>query len=142
MRKCIWLCLSISSLLFVAVSWGQTSGQSQRRGILPAEAYLTNRDSSLELQIRRLKDAEAGMGVNHPKLSEVRERIVELEAELETLRTVPNPFSQFEDQGVSPQDIVERLSERELRILVVRLAVDVKDLRKRVAALERFNPSR
>lgn len=142
MQKHLWPSLWLSLLVLVAVSWGQTGNPPMRQGILPPEAYLTDRDSNLERQIKRLKDAEAGMGESHPKLAEVRKRIAELETELETFRAIPNPFSRFEDQGVSPSEIVERLSEEELRILVVRLAVDVKDLRKRVAALELFNPSR
>ena len=137
---------AVALLALVAVSWGQTRNRSENPsssyGILPPQAYLTDRDSSLERELRRLQDARAGMGINHPKLGEVERRIRDLEAELETFRAIPNPFQRFEDKGISPRDIVEQLSEEELRILVVRLAVDVKDLRERVAALERFNPSR
>ncbi len=138
---CCGLLLSATYLL--QPGQGQTRGNQQSSyGILPPQAYLTDRDSSLERELNRLKDARAGMGINHPRLASVEKRIAELEAEIATFRMIPNPFKKFEEQGVSPQDIVERLSEEELRILVVRLAVDVKDLRNRVAALERFNPSR
>ncbi len=147
MKKTHFSCIVCWTLLLWATyllqpGQGQTQGKQSSYGILPPQAYLTDRDSSLERELKRLKDARAGMGVNHPRLASVEKRIAELEAEIATFRKIPNPFKKFEEQGVSPQDIVERLSEEELRILVVRLAVDVKDLRNRVAALERFNPSR
>jgi hypothetical protein len=147
MRNQLGFIAAVVLLALVAVSWGQTGNRSGENspgsyGILPPQAYLTDRDSSLERELKRLQDARAGMGINHPKLADVERRIRDLEAELETFRAIPNPFQRFEDKGISPRDIVEQLSEEELRILVVRLAVDVKDLRERVAALERFNPSR
>jgi hypothetical protein len=142
MRKNVGMWLAISLATFVAIGLGQTKRPATRQGILPPEAYLADRDSNLEQELLRLKDAESAMGPNHPKLVSVQNRIAELEKELETLRAIPNPLVHLEEQGVSPRDIVNQLSEKELRGLAVRLALDVKDLRKRVEALERFNPSR
>ena len=147
MLKNRWMVLALCFFLLTGFQLGQYgSGQTRNQGgsygILPPQAYLTDRDSSLERELNRLKDARAGMGVNHPRLATVERRIAELESEIETFREIPNPFENFEEQGVSPKDIVDRLSEEELRILVIRLAVDVKDLRKRVASLERSLPSR
>lgn len=147
MTKNKWTVLTLGFVLLTGFQLGQygigqTRNQGNSYGILPPQAYLTDRDSSLERELNRLKDARAGMGVNHPRLSSVERRIAELETEIATFREIPNPFEKFEEQGVSPKDIVNRLSDEELRVLVIRLAVDVKDLRKRVASLERSLPSR
>lgn len=128
-------------MMFAAYCLGQTGGQ-RSEGILPPQAYLTERDSSLERELRSLKRSEAGMGEAHPQLPAVRKRIKDLEAELEAFRSIPNPFDRFEDEGLGPRDIVQQLSEEELRVLVVRLAVDVKDLRKRLLAVENSIPQR
>ena len=116
MRNQIGWCAGLAAFVLVAVAWAQTgdrqSGNAPSRvGILPPQAYLTDRDSSLERELKRLQEARAGMGVNHPRLADVEKRIRELEIELETFRAIPNPFAKFEQQGVSPQDIVKRLSE-------------------------------
>ncbi len=134
--------LSISLVVFMGIGLGQTNRQAARQGILPAEAYLTDRGSNLEQELRRLKDAESGMGPNHPKLAGVQQRIVELEHELAALHAIPNPLAHFEEKGVNPRDIVDQISEKELRGLAVRLALDIRDLRKRVEALERVKPPR
>lgn len=142
MWKNIALCLTVSLATLVGMGLAQTGRQPKRQGILPAEAYVTDRDSYLELELRRLKEAEAVMGPSHPKLAEVQLRIAESEKELETLKSIPNPFTRMDQQGLKPRDIVEQMSERELRGLAIRLALDLKDLRKRVEALERANPAR
>lgn len=142
MLKHLLLCLSVSLAAFVGVGLAQTGRQNKRQGILPAEAYLADRDSHLELELRRLKDAEAGMGPSHPKLGEIQKRIAEGEKELEALRAIPNPLARMEEQGLEARDIVDQISDKELRGLAVRLALDVKDLRKRIEALERANPPR
>ena len=142
MWKNIALCLTVSFAAFVGVGLAQTGRQSKRQGILPAEAYLADRDSNLELELKRLKEAEATMGPSHPKLAEVQKRIAEGEKELEALQAIPNPLARLEEQGVKARDIVDQISEKELRGLAIRLALDLKDLRKRVEALERANPPR
>lgn len=130
------LLLATLCLTSVAIGLAQTGPRSSE-GVLPPRAYLPDRDSSLEKQLKRLRDAEASMGERHPQLESVRKRIAELEAEVQAFRSIPNPFSRFEDAGVGPQEVVNRISEKELRVLVVRLAVDVKDLRTRVKDLEK-----
>jgi hypothetical protein len=82
------------------------------------------------------------MGPNHPNLAEVQKRIAEGEKELATMRAIPNPLARMEEQGINARDIVDQISEKELRGLAVRLALDLKDLRKRVEALERAKPGR
>ncbi len=142
MWKNISLCLAISLATMVGMGLAQTGRQGKRQGILPAEAYLTDRESNLEQEMRRLREAEAAMGPNHPKLAEVQKRIVEGEKELEALRAIPNPLARMEEQGLKARDIVEQISDKELRGLAIRLALDLKDLRKRVESLERANPPR
>jgi predicted RNA-binding protein len=142
MWKNISLCLIVSLATSIGMGLAQTGRQPNRKGILPAEAYLMDRESNLEQELRRLKDAESAMGPNHPKLTEVQRRIAEGEKELETMRAIPNPLARMEEQGVNARDIVDQISEKELRGLAVRLALDLKDLRKRVDALERANPPR
>ncbi len=142
MNKSIAGWIGLLLVAFVASVFGQTTRPSPRQGILPAEAYMTDRDSNLEQELRRLKDAEAAMGPNHPKLASVLKRIGELEVELATLRAIPNPLANFAAQGINPRDIVDQISDKELRGLAVRLALDLKDLRKRVEELERRNPPR
>lgn len=153
MKSTTWFLLALICLATIAVSSAQTrpddqagrdqqgrgqTGRNASEGVLPPQAYITDRDdSSLKRQLQRLEDAEANMGELHPQLPSVRKRIAELKAELEAFHAIPNPFQRFEEQGVGPQQIVDRLSEKELRVLVVRLAVDVKDLRSRVADLEK-----
>ncbi|MCA9131712.1 MAG: hypothetical protein KDA45_01090 [Planctomycetales bacterium] len=118
--------------LFVAISWGQ-SGRPRADSLnLPT----VSPEAKIEAQLRLMRNAEAGMGANHPQRAETRRRIAALEEELAGLTAVPNPFEDMKEQGVEPRDIVDRLSEKELRVLVVRLAVDVRDLRARVADLE------
>ena len=124
------------------VAWAQTGRATNRQGILPAEAYLADRDSHLQQELARLKESESVMGPNHPKLAEVQRRIVECEKELQALQALPNPLARLEEEGAKVRDIVEQISEKELRGLAVRLALDLRDLRKRVEALERANPVR
>jgi len=142
MWKTVALCLTVSVATLVGMGLAQTGRQPNRKGILPAEAYLMDRESNLDQELTRLKDAEAAMGPNHPKLAEVQRRIAEGEKELETMLAIPNPLARMEEQGIEARDIVEQISEKELRGLAVRLALDLKDLRKRVEALERANPVR
>ncbi len=140
MWKTIALCLTVSVATSVGMSLAQTGRPA--KGILPAEAYLMDRESKLDQELVRLKDAEAAMGPNHPKLAEVQRRIVEAEKELEAMRAIPNPLARMEEQGIKARDLVDQISEKELRGLAIRLALDLKDLRKRVEALERANPAR
>ncbi len=142
MWKTIALCLCVSAVTFVGMGLAQTGRPPARKGILPAEAYLMDRETKLDMEMARLKDAEAAMGPNHPKLAEVQKRIAEGEKELETMRAIPNPLARMEEQGINARDIVDQISEKELRGLAIRLALDLKDLRKRVEALERANPAR
>ena len=138
MRIHLALGLFLSSSLVAALVWGQTEESNLRtKRIVDEAGNYAQRESELTEQLRRLRSTESTMGANHPQLANVRQRIGALETELTALRSVPNPFKQFEDEGISPRDIVDRLSEKELRTLVVRLAVDVKELRSRVADLER-----
>ncbi len=58
------------------------------------------------------------------------------------MRAIPNPLARMEEQGIKARDLVDQISEKELRGLAIRLALDLKDLRKRVEALERANPAR
>jgi hypothetical protein len=134
--------LGIAILLLAAIGLGQTRPPAQRQADVAYRELETDREAKLEELLDRMKTAEAGMGGNHPRLPEVQKRIGELESELEMLRSIPNPFKRMEEQGMVPRDIVDQLSEEELRILVVRLAVDVKQLRTRVAVLERANTAR
>jgi len=142
MWKTIALCLTVSMATLVGMGLAQTGRQPNQKGILPAEAYLMDRESNLDQELTRLKDAEAAMGPNHPKRVEVQRRIAEGEKELETMRAIPNPLARMEEQGINARDIVDQISEKELRGLAVRLTLDLKDLRKRVEALERANPVR
>ena len=142
MWKNFALCLTVLLATLVGMGLAQTGRQPVRQGILPAEAYLMDRETNLEQELRRLKDAEAAMGPNHPKLAEVQRRIAEGEKEMETLKSIPNPLARMEEQGLRARDIVDQISEKELRGLAVRLALDLKDLRKRIEALERANPPR
>lgn len=142
MWKTIALCLSVSVVTLVGMGLAQTGRPQNRKGMLPAEAYLMERESKLDQELARLRDAEAGMGPNHPKLAEVKKRIADGEKELETMRAIPNPLARMEAEGINARDIVEQISEKELRGLAVRLALDLKDLRKRVETLERANPGR
>lgn len=127
-------------LLATALAWGQQ--ESNRRpassyDLLPAGADVSaKREAELAEQLERMQASEAVMGENHPQRENLRSRIVVAAAYLENLRSIPNPFKQLEEQGVKPRDIVEQLSEKELRLLVVRLAVDLKDMQKRVELLE------
>lgn len=82
------------------------------------------------------------MGPSHPKLPEVQRRIVECEKELQVLEALPNPLARLEEGGTKIRDIVDQISEKELRGLAVRLALDLRDLRKRVETLERAIPTR
>lgn len=141
MLKHLSLCLIASLAVLVGVGLSQTR-QSKRKGMLPAEAYITDRDTHLELELKRLKDAEAAMGPSHPKLAEVQKRIEESEKELEALRTIPNPLKRMEDEGVDARDMVDQISDKELRGLAIRLVLDLKDLRKRVEVLERASAPR
>ena len=142
MWKNFLLCLAVSLATLAGMGLAQTGRQANRQGILPAEAYLADRDSHLEQELIRLKEAEAVMGPSHPKLPEVKRRIAEGEKELESLRALPNPLARMEEQGVKARDIVDQMSEKELRGLAIRLALDLRDIRKRVDALERANPPR
>lgn len=145
MRRSITLGLLSSVMLMAAWGWGQ-SGTLPQGSIdtLPRgkDRGLAGREAELQGQLDRLRESVSGMGPNHPQLSKSLERIKQLENDLAAFVTVPNPFTELEQQGVKPQDIVERLNERELRTLVVRLAVDLKDLRQRVTELEQANPRR
>ncbi len=132
---------SVSVTAFVSISMAQTRTAS-RQGILPAEAYLADRDTHLEQELGRLRESEAVMGPNHPKLAEVQRRIAECEKELKALQALPNPLARMEEEGAQIRDIVDQISEKELRGLAVRLALDLRDLRKRVEALERANAPR
>ncbi len=58
------------------------------------------------------------------------------------LKALPNPLARLEDGGAQIRDVVEQINEKELRGLAVRLALDLRDLRKRVEALERAKPVR
>jgi hypothetical protein len=142
MWKSIALCLSVSVVSCVGMSLAQTGRKPEKRGILPAEAYLMDREAKVDSELIRLKDAEAAMGPNHPKLAEVQKRIAEAEKELETMRAIPNPLARMEEQGIDARELVDQISEKELRGLAIRLALDLKDLRKRVEVLERANPGR
>ncbi len=129
--------LALLCVTGLSIGYAQTGGSGRSEGLLPAKAYFPDRDSSsLERRLRLLKESEAGMGESHPQLNAVRRQIAELETELEAFHAIPNPFEKFNAEGIGPEQIVERMSDKELRILVVRLAVDVKDLRSRVAELE------
>ncbi len=145
MRQRIITGFVLSLILLTTYVWGQ-SGTLPRSSVdvLPPgkDRSETAREDELAGQLQRLKDAVGGMGPNHPQLAKSQQRIRDLESDLAALRTVPNPFNELEQKGVKPQDIVERLNERELRTLVVRLAVDLKDLRQRVLELEQANPRR
>ena len=142
MWKSIALCLSVSVVSCVGMSLAQTGRQPEKKGILPAEAYLMDREAKIDHELTRLKDAEAAMGPNHPKLAEVQKRIAEAEKELEAMKAIPNPLARMEEQGIKARDLVDQISEKELRGLAIRLALDLKDLRKRVEMLERANPGR
>ncbi|MFN3193685.1 MAG: hypothetical protein ACE361_24440 [Aureliella sp.] len=132
--------LALLLVLVVAVASGQPfSPQVQtpsNEGVLPA-LNSQQANSNLERQLRMLRQAVAGMGESHPQIHATRQKIQKLEAELEAFRAVPNPFAEMEEDGLGPVQIVERLSEEELRVLLVRLAIDVKDLSSRVKSLER-----
>ncbi|MEM8734661.1 MAG: hypothetical protein AAGG44_10590 [Planctomycetota bacterium] len=106
-------------------------------GVLPALNAPQANNTNLERQLRMLRQAVAGMGESHPQIHATRQKIQKLEAELEAFRAVPNPFAEMEEDGLGPVQIVERLSDEELRVLLVRLAIDVKDLSARVQSLER-----
>jgi len=145
MRRSMILGLLSSSMLLAAWGWGQSGTLPQSSiGTLPPGKNRTaeGREAELTGQLERLREAVLGMGPNHPQLPKSLERIKQLESDLSAFVAVPNPFTELEQQGVKPQDIVERLNERELRTLVVRLAVDLKDLRQRVTELEQANPRR
>jgi hypothetical protein len=135
----------IFSCGLTAWAWGQQGNRSTSSAyeLLPAGADLSaKRENDLAEQLRRMRDTEAVMGDNHPQRDSLRKRIAEAQAYLDNLRSVPNPFRQFEEQGVEPRDIVEQLSEKDLRVLLVRLAIDMKDLRERVAVLEERTSSK
>ncbi len=145
MRRSMILGLLTSSMLLAAWGWGQsgTLRQSSIDTLPPGKARdAVAREAELAGQLERLKESVSGMGPNHPQLSKSLERIKQLESDLAAFVAVPNPFADLEQQGVKPQDIVERLDERELRTLAVRLAVDLKDLQQRVTELEKANPRR
>jgi hypothetical protein len=142
MRMIVGLLVIVSVAVFVGFGPAQTTLPAKRKGILPPEAYLADRGSNLEQELRRLKESEAVMGPSHPRLPGVQKRIAECEQELSTLLAIPNPLARMEEEGVDPREIVEQISDKELRGLAVRLALDLRDLRKRVEALERANPSR
>jgi hypothetical protein len=116
---------------------GTQQGKASSDGVLPPKAYFTQRDSSLERELRLLKESESRMGESHPQLPAIRKKIRELEAEVEAFRSIPNPFRRLENEGLGPKDIVQKLNDEELRTLVVRLSIDVKDLRNRVVSLEK-----
>lgn len=141
MWKNVVLCTISSMAVFVGIGLAQTIPKTEE-SVLPPRALVGDRDARVEYMLRRLKEAEAGMGPSHPKLAELQRRIAATEKELESLRTLPNPFARMEEDGVEARDIVEQMSEKELRGLAIRLALDMKDLRKRVEALERANPIR
>jgi hypothetical protein len=142
MRKMIALGLVVSLAAFVGIGLAQTNGRNSRQGILPPEAYLGDRSEDLEVELKRLKESEAIMGPSHPKLASVQKRIAECQRELETLQAIPNPIAGLDDEKVAPNDIVDQMSDKELRGLAIRLFFDLKDLRKRVDALERLNNAR
>lgn len=142
MRGFLIFGLALGLIAAVGVVVGQTRRAPNRQGILPPEAYLADRGSNLEQELRRLRDSEAVMGPSHPRLAEVQKRIIECEQELETLRAIPNPLARLEEQGANARDIVEQLSDKELRGLAIRLALDMRDLRKRIEVLERANTTR
>ncbi|MFK7738285.1 MAG: hypothetical protein AB8B50_19835 [Pirellulaceae bacterium] len=116
---------------------GTPQEQASSEGVLPPKAYFTQRDSSLERELLLLKESESRMGESHPQLPAIRKKIRDLEAEVEAFHSIPNPFRRLENEGLGPRDIVQQLNDEELRTLVVRLSIDVKDLRSRVVSLEK-----
>lgn len=135
--------VTVASLCLVAMSWGQTGPEAlpAPKPMLPAPGMLTQRGPEVELELIRLRDAFKIMGEAHPMRKRVQERIQQLEAELETFRAIPNPFAEYEAQGLGPTEILDRLTEEQLKVLVIRLSVDMKDLRKRLEALEKASPA-
>ena len=135
--------------LVAAFAWGQQGKQQTPNrpassfDLLPAGADLSvKRELELEDQLKRMRETERVMGEAHPQLQNLRKKIAEAQEYLDNLRSVPNPFKQFEEQGVRPREIVAQLSEEELRVLVVRLAIDMKDLRERLVVLEEKTASK
>ena len=143
MTKSIMPIVTVASLCLVALSWGQSGPESlpAPKPSLPAPGMLTQRGPELELELMRLKDAFKIIGEAHPMRLRVEDRIKQLEVELATFRSIPNPFAEYEAQGLGPTEILDQLTEEQLRVLVIRLSVDMKDLRKRLEALEKASPA-
>jgi hypothetical protein len=129
--------MAVAAVGCCLASWAQTQSPPNREEDVSAIEVMTpEHRASIEARLFKLKRSESGMGANHPQLAEVRTRIQELQEELAAIDAVPNPFPQLEQPDVEPRKIIEQLNDSELRFLVVRLAVEVKELRARVARLE------
>ena len=125
--------IRILMLIFVLICVQATSehGHSQLKQPGPDE-----RVAALEAELHRLRLAEASMGEQHPKLPALRQTIVTKEAQLAELRAQTSSLKEFAAEPAANRQLVEQISDAELRWLVIRLATEVRRLDKRVDQLE------
>lgn len=97
----------------------------------------SERQAELVELLKNLRRMEAGLGNRHPQMADVRKRIADAEEQLRVLRLGIDPFRDMTQDGADAQRIVERLSDAEMRVLLLRIVGEVKELRGRVSALER-----
>lgn len=107
---------------------------------IPESALLTERGLDLVTQLKRLRYAESSLGSRHPSLPGVREQIQSIRRILKSWGNEGNTVASRNDSEkevvIVSESILDALSKDDLKQLVVRLATDVSDLRKRLSELE------
>ena len=109
---------------------------------VPDAALLTNRGTELAARLKSLRYAESTLGAKHPSMESVREQIVSIKQELKAW--TPVSIETESDQEADEEDDAEEktretlatMNNSDLRQLVIRLSVDVTDLRQRIGELE------
>lgn len=134
LRRSTQVCLILLGLALVSRWTLQLSGQE----MIPPPQSLSERETKLEFELRRLRDLEAGMGQNHPHLKVTRERIGKVQAELLAISRGPGPIAEvMAAERAEAEKLLRQMSDLEVRQALLHLFGEVKDLQRRIDILER-----
>lgn len=125
--------VTVATLCLIVGGWTLTSVYSQDPGQDDEK-----RLRQLEHQLLLLERAAEGMGPNHPRLNDTQKQISELIEEQERIENRQAGWSEIGEDRQANRRLIERLSDEELRLLVLKLSTTVKQLERRVERLERL----